>query len=201
MSEMVNTTQYLIVGHLTRKTIARIFRNIIINKESGCWEWIGSSIQGGYGRVSYLGRTESVYRLLYAWLVEPLQRGNSNGILELDHIKCNNIRCANPSHVKLVTHQANVLRSVSPTSVNANKTHCVRGHLLPVERNDRHAKKRYCKTCSVEVSRSRRANYIANGLCARCGGTKQDDELSCIVCRTKCSDYARNKHRESLASI
>jgi hypothetical protein len=148
--------QYLTVGHLTRKTIARIFRKIVVNKTTGCWEWIGSSVQGGYGRISYLGRTESAYRLLYAWLVEPLQRGNGSGIPELDHAACDNIRCANPSHVKLVTHQANVLRSVSPTSINANKTHCVRGHLLPTERNDKRGRKRYCKICSRMTSQQRR---------------------------------------------
>lgn len=85
---------------------------------------------------------------MYAWMAGPLPRGRGKGIPVLDHVVCNNKSCCNPDHLKLVSHRENVLRSPGPTTTNAMKTHCVRGHLLPTEPNNLQRTKRYCKICS-----------------------------------------------------
>lgn len=130
------TQEYLIVNYLSIKDITRIFRRIKV-MPSGCWEWQGARLkQSGYGVIRYQHRVETVHRLLFAWTVEPLpqrKRGEPFGAdrRELDHFYCSNKRCCNPAHLRLVTHAENSLRSNSPLAINSQKTHCVRGHLLP----------------------------------------------------------------------
>lgn len=130
------TQEYLIVDHLSIKDITRIFRKIKV-MSSGCWEWQGAQLkQSGYGVIRFRQQAETVHRLLYAWTVEKLpkrKRGRPFGEdgRELDHLHCSNKRCCNPVHLELVPHAVNSLRSNSPSAINARKTHCVRGHLLP----------------------------------------------------------------------
>lgn len=145
--------EYLIVDHLSTKDIARIFGKVTISK-TGCWEWHGARLQqSGYGVIRYQHRTETVHRLLYAWLVEKLpqrKRGQPFGEddRELDHIRCSNKKCCNPIHLKLVSHKSNSLRSNSVTAINSRKTHCPYGHPLPEFANENYGEPtRRCIPC------------------------------------------------------
>jgi hypothetical protein len=130
--------EYLIVDKLSIKDITRIFARISIT-DSGCWEWRGARLkQSGYGVIRYQHRTETIHRLLYAWLVDKLptrKRGEPFGEddRELDHIRCSNKPCCNPIHLELVPHKTNSLRSDSPPAINARRKYCSYGHLLPDE--------------------------------------------------------------------
>ena len=147
--------QYLEVGHLSRKKIARLFSKISLDRDTECWNWIGH-LDDGYGRISYNGHTEKVHRLMYAWLVEPIPVGGS--CLQIDHKKCDNRRCCNPVHLQLTTQQVNVLRGTGPTAVNAKRLYCTKGHLLPTIPNGRG--ERACKQCNTEyMSSERRRAY------------------------------------------
>jgi hypothetical protein len=148
----------LLIVDLTNKEINNIFSKISIAPSDPlgqCWAWNGETIPGGYGRIKYRGRRECTHRLLYAWLIHPLLRGHGKGILELDHIACDNKNCCNPWHVELVTHKENVLRSPSPTTENSKKIYCKRGHLLPDKPNNKLKTKRYCKECLKEYGKER----------------------------------------------
>lgn len=92
--------------------VRKIILNIIVNKETNCWEWQGAnSGKGngagrGYGRISIDGCTSAVHRVMWACI---------NGYLparkQVDH-KCNNRICCNPNHLEMVTHKQNHRRRV-----------------------------------------------------------------------------------------
>ena len=93
-----------------------------------CWVWKGAPIKNGYGQYRRKGtRSCYVHRLVYEALVGPIPEGKF-----LDHL-CRNRLCVNPGHLEIVTNRENVLRGVGPTAVNAQKTHCKRGHPLEGE--------------------------------------------------------------------
>lgn len=178
--------EYLTVPHLDRTTITRIFSKIVIDNSSGCWNWTAAVNTYGYGQIWYLGRDALSHRLLYAWLVEPLQRGHGSDVPQIDHI-CNNRRCCNPAHLRVVTAQFNVTRT--PLSVSGrhfNKTHCKRGHLLPTERNRSDGRGRTCLICREITRRDyyERVVRVKNG-----HGRKL----------TFASDEERNAHRKRQA--
>lgn len=103
-----------------------------------CWLWTGRLDRNGYGRVSIDSTSRTVHRVAYAHFVGPIPAD-----LELDHL-CRVRRCANPRHLELVTTRENVLRSMNPAGLNARKTHCLRGHLLPPRGS---ARRRLCRSC------------------------------------------------------
>lgn len=139
--------EYLTVPHLDRKTIARLFSKIRVNPVTGCWEWIGA-ISGGYGMVRFRGPSAIVHRILYAWTVEPLPLGfTARKYAQLDHVVCNNRRCCNPAHVRLVTQWENGKRSNSPHAIHARASTCVNGHALPPKSGDR----RSCVECRAAL--------------------------------------------------
>lgn len=69
--------------------------------ESGCWEWTGATRGEGYGSVAWKGAWYPVHRLIYEDKVGPIPEG-----LVIDHI-CHNLPCANPDHLRPITHKQN----------------------------------------------------------------------------------------------
>lgn len=75
--------------------------------------------------------------------------------LTLDHL-CRVRHCVNPTHLDPCTIGENVGRAPTcPTTINANKTHCVHGHEFTVENVYAYRGKRYCRACRTRVSRQR----------------------------------------------
>lgn len=80
---------------------------IVINDDTGCWEWNASRTPDGYGVVSYpprSGRTRNVHRVVYELLIGPIPEG-----LTIDHL-CRVRHCVNPAHLDPCTHQMNCRR-------------------------------------------------------------------------------------------
>ena len=96
-------------GVAVKQSIERMCEKIEEN-EDGCWVWQGSTSGKkskkqktgyGYGRVSYMGQTCAVHRVIWS-----LCFGYLPSKKQVDH-QCNNRLCCNPMHLKLVTHKQN----------------------------------------------------------------------------------------------
>lgn len=75
---------------------------------SGCWIWLGTSNQWGYGRIQRLGKKTVVHRACYELAHGPVPQG-----LELDH-KCRVRLCVNLAHLEPVTRLENIMRGIGP---------------------------------------------------------------------------------------
>jgi hypothetical protein len=127
----------------------------------GCWQWCGGK-QLEYGRFVVDRKGYKAHRVSYF-----LKYGTLPDIL--DHI-CNNKLCVNPSHLRPSTCRENVLRAISPSTINANKTQCIHGHPLSgsnlvvrtVKTGYRAGRTyRACRTCEAERVRIRTINRRA----------------------------------------
>ena len=72
----------------------RFWDKVRINKDTGCWEWIGSLQNMGYGKLSINGQIFLAYRIAY-----KLMKGDIPNELEIDHL-CRNKKCVNPAHLE-----------------------------------------------------------------------------------------------------
>lgn len=79
----------------------RIFGGMKIN-DCGCWEFAGSKVRGGYGRITIGKRKFLAHRVSYGILVGKIP----NGMDVLHH--CDNPSCINPKHLFLGTDKDNV---------------------------------------------------------------------------------------------
>ena len=119
--------------------------------DGDCIVWIGTTGRLGYGHISVNSSTKDVHRVSYETFVRPIPEG-----LSLDHL-CRNRACINPDHLEPVSHRENVLRGFGPTSLNARKTHCKRGH--PLSGDNLYiipsTGSRVCRVCDRERQRRR----------------------------------------------
>jgi hypothetical protein len=93
-----------------------------VNKSTECWEWNGKKNWMGYGKFKLDGFEWQAHRFAY---FEANALVSSEKVI--DHL-CRNRGCVRPSHLQLVTQRTNVLRGIGFMAINAQKTHCKRGH-------------------------------------------------------------------------
>ena len=73
---------------------------------TGCWLWLGSVNNKGYGMTSYHGHAMLVHRLACLLAGHPIESDK-----EAAH-SCDVPRCARPAHLHPSTHQQNMAESV-----------------------------------------------------------------------------------------
>ncbi len=133
-----------------------------------CWLWTGRPNHAGYSQFSWLGGSLG-HRYSYTIFVMPIPEG-----LTLDHlchdpltcaggITCPHRACVNPAHLKPTPLDENKRRGNSPASVNARKTHCLRGHEFTPENTSftGPTKKRRCRACHCIREKARHARRRA----------------------------------------
>lgn len=107
---------------------------------SDCWEWVGS-LDDGYGSFYIDGRKRKAHIAGYLLFGGVIPEG-----LVLDHL-CRKRDCVNPIHLEPVTQQENVLRGNGVAAMNAQKTHCPKGHAYTAENLHIYKGMRYCRAC------------------------------------------------------
>lgn len=117
-----------------------------VEKTETCWLWRGAT-SNGYGAFWDGTRQVGAHQWAYESVYGPVPEGH-----EVDHV-CRVKRCVRPHrrHLEAVTPKENQRRGTSPSSVNARKTHCPRGHRYDAVYGDR----RECKTCNRAAARRR----------------------------------------------
>lgn len=113
-------------------------------RKEDCWEWLGCRTAQGYGlRQSKVhNKTVLVHRDYYE-AVHNCVLGSKDIIMHT----CDNPGCFNPDHLVKGTYSDNLKDAYDKgrfKNQHQKKTHCIRGHLLPLEKS---GKQRRCKEC------------------------------------------------------
>jgi len=118
-----------------------IFARIDQKGPEDCWEWTKYRDKKGYGSFS-LGNSFRAHRLV---LEIKVGHRLARDVMACHH--CDNPPCCNPGHLFVGNASTNMIDCVSKgRHFLARKTHCIRGHLLPVERRPG-AHARICGQC------------------------------------------------------
>lgn len=129
--------------------VDRFRANVLPEPNSGCWFWMGSDYNGGYGYfcIQAMGKRKVIaaHRFAYELLVGPIPEGYDV------HHKCSIPCCVNPLHLEpldRMTHVHITPRNIG--SINAAKTHCINGHPLTGDDVRIRGNSRQCKACARE---------------------------------------------------
>lgn len=122
--------------------IERFFDRVLI-WPNGCWMWLVSVSEDGYGGFYCKGKKVSAHRYSYLTFNGEIPVG-----LQIDH-RCNTPSCVNPVHLDVVTPKENSNRG---TKNSASRTHCPKGHLYSYSNtrytiNVRGGHRRQCLEC------------------------------------------------------
>lgn len=137
---------------INRSAGERFENKYFIESNTGCWIWIGSIGDRGYG-LFWDNGTRRASRWAYEYYVNPIPSG-----LVLDHL-CRVHGCVNPEHLEPVTDAINIHRGIGIAPRRAAQTHCIYGHELISGNIYRRGKCRQCKICHRlrrNVARDRR---------------------------------------------
>jgi len=119
--------------------------------ESGCWLWIGTLYNTGYGKYG----KKLAHRYMYEQLIGPIPSG-----LCIMH-KCDVRCCVNPHHLAVGTLTDNNLDCRRKgRHGNTRKTQCPRGHPLSGANLYRYRDgRRECRTCQRDRNRENTRQY------------------------------------------
>lgn len=130
-------------GVPARPLAERFWEKVNKDAPSGCWEWMGTKNDLGYG-VFFVKKGHSgkrAHRIAFELVKGAIPAG-----LELDHL-CRNPSCVDPTHLEPVTHRVNILRGAGHIPQQIYRTHCPKGHPYDEANTIRSGGHRYCKTC------------------------------------------------------
>lgn len=121
-----------------------------VRKSTGCWTWLGTTNNEGYGhiRAPRNGPLVKVHR--YSW---ELHNGPIPNGMHVLHT-CDNPSCVRPSHLFLGDHATNMKDRMDKGRTrngNMGKTHCPQGHEYNAANTYTSKQgKRHCRVCGRE---------------------------------------------------
>lgn len=118
---------------------------------NGCWEFLGTKNQQGYGFMNYHNEAWALHRLVLRIKEGPIPPG-----IKACH-SCDFPPCANPDHIFAGTSGDNTRDSVAKKRhYGTYKTECKRGHPFTAENTYTDPDRiRHCKTCATARYRIR----------------------------------------------
>jgi hypothetical protein len=125
--------------------------------ESGCWLWLGSTNNKGYGYSGIRGLPALAHRATFQVFVGAIPPG-----MNVCH-KCDTPTCVNPDHLFLGTQRDNVHDCRNKKRMRGqSQTHCKRGHEFTPE-NTRVVRvtQRECMECYRASCRENRRRWRA----------------------------------------
>lgn len=128
-------------------TLERFWSKVV--KTSGCWGWKAAIRADGY--VNFWDGDARKMKRAHRYGYEAVNGPVSPGLV-LDHL-CRNRSCVNPDHLEPVTQQTNALRGIGLPAINAEKTHCIKGHELAGQNLYMEGSGRRCVTCRKDAAR------------------------------------------------
>jgi len=99
------------------RTPHRFSKKVAVNPETGCHEWTGAKVRGGYGHFRDGEKMVPAHR--YQW---ELIHGEVPDDLKVCH-SCANPVCVNPAHLYLDTHRSNMAKMSKSGRIAKGRTH------------------------------------------------------------------------------
>lgn len=142
----------------TTPILSRFLQKVDKDGPNGCWLWLGSMNQNGYGHFCVQPHkpvgAHRVSLMLFRGIA--IVRGHA---MTIDHL-CRNRRCVNPDHLEYVTQRENTRRAMR---ARKPETHCRNGHEYTDENTYWYRGRRSCRACHADVERRRRSAIVEAG--------------------------------------
>lgn len=135
----------------------RFMAKVVVDPDTGCWEWTASRRSGGYGQFGAVYGESPVFA--HRWSYENVGGGELIPGMQIDHL-CRNPPCVNPKHLEQVTPLENFARSGNKGAVAVRTGVCHRGHSMDDALTKADGISRYCRSCANEDRRNRYAKQV-----------------------------------------
>lgn len=145
-------------------SLRRILANMEVREASGCWEWLGSKVKGGYGLTSAAGTRETlVHRITYEHAHGEIPKGRQIHHRVGAPVGCIGPSCGNPWHTDTVTPIEHSLRTEDRPNIGSmyrSRTHCGKGHEFSASNTIiRKSGGRICRECQRLRSIEKRKRF------------------------------------------